>query len=240
MSWGSRLMGKQKDYKNCWGPFGCINKNRFLWLLIFCRNFSRIAAMLTWGLPVLGCVPPFSSASGCVCPFLILCCSFFSLSLSSFSLFCLIFILDGRMILLFVRKKAGRKWALFCGNTEVTVLLWLKSYLVLPRKVAISLRCSLHHSLLILLLLVVLCVCMNCSASKYIIHMPILALGNVYNKLSFWIKLPQLFHVFIIVSNYEDRYFEGWDRLENAAMKVTVMAEGILQDHFHRRKSRNI
>lgn len=157
MSWGSRLMGKQRDYKNCWGPFGCINRNRFLWLLIFC---SPVAAMLTWGLPLLGCVPPFSSAS-VAAPALFS----FSVALSFLSLFPpsvsspLFSYSMGEWSFSLSGRKLAEKWrALFCGNTEVIFLFCLRSYLVLPQKVATSLRHSLYHSLLISLLLVVLCV----------------------------------------------------------------------------------
>lgn len=108
----------QRDCKNCRGPFGFIDKNRLLSFLIVCRNCRRAAAILTWGLPALGCAPSFQPR-WLQLPFS-LCCFFFSLSLflplSSFP----VFLLTGRIIFPFFTKKTGQKErALLCGNTLV-------------------------------------------------------------------------------------------------------------------------
>lgn len=117
MSWGRSLMGKQWDYKNCWGLFGCIDENRLLSFLIVCRHCKRAAAMLTWGLPALGCSLPFSPALVAAAVLLSLLLLLFSLSSSLYHL-SLFFCWKGRAMLPFVSKKASQKeGALFCGST---------------------------------------------------------------------------------------------------------------------------
>lgn len=90
------------------------------------------------------CSPFLPSLSGCRRPSLSVAFPFLSLPPFSFSL---VFLLNGRMILPFVTKKAGQKLrAPFCGNKlyfhSALDLIWF-----LPPKVASSLRDCLHPSL---------------------------------------------------------------------------------------------
>lgn len=158
MSWGRSLMGKQRKSKNCWGPFGCIDKNGLLSFLIVCRNRRRAAAILTWGLPALGCAPPFSPASVAAAALLSLLPFLLSLS-SSFSHLSLFSIdRENYLSICYKENRTERKssvlWKhfsyIFCSASNLI-------YFMPPEEPVVW--DVLHPSPLSWLLLLVLCVC---------------------------------------------------------------------------------
>lgn len=192
MSWGRSLMGKQKDCKNCWGSFGCIDKNRLLSFLIVCKNCRRAAAMLTWGLPALGCAPPFSLALVAAAALFSLLLLLFSLS-SSLSPLSLFFCWQGELCFHLAQRKQVKKKALFCGNTLAIYFLCIKSYLVhAPRRTS-SLRCAPPQPPQLTPIVCFACgrVCSPCTYTK---HMPVPALKNVNNKFPLAFTAISSFH----------------------------------------------
>lgn len=177
MSWGRSLMGKQSNSKNCWGPFGCINKNGLLSFLIVCRNCRRAAAILTWGLPALGCAPLSLQPRWLQLPFS-LCCLFSSLSPPPSLIFpCFSIDRENYLSICYKENRTKRKssvlWKhfsyIFCSASNLI-------YFMPPEEPVVW--DVLHHSPLSWLLLLVLCV-WDCSPCTYTKHMPVSALKNV-------------------------------------------------------------
>lgn len=177
MSWGRSLMGSQRDCKNCGGPFGCIiAMSRLLLFLIVCRNCRRAAAMLTWGLPALGCAPPFSPALLSTAALLFLLPLLFSLSLlSHHSLF---FCGQGGLSFHLSQRKSSVLWKHF------TYIFYSASNLILvpgTRRTS-NLRCAPPQSPQLAPIACFVCG-WGCSPCTYTKHMP--ALKNVNHESPF-------------------------------------------------------